>query len=109
MPLVSTAQSGRPVNSQADSQQGGGARESEKASKTDIKSGSEDWFAVIRVVDGDTFWVDNGSEKGLKIRLIGVDRRHRVTPHKPKGDSADHVTSGMLTGKKSASNMTFAV
>ncbi len=28
---------------------------------------------VTKVVDGDTFWVDDGSEKGLKIRLIGVD------------------------------------
>jgi micrococcal nuclease len=24
-------------------------------------------------VDGDTFWVDDGSEKGIKVRLIGVD------------------------------------
>lgn len=26
-----------------------------------------------KVVDGDTFWVDDGSPKGMKIRLIGVD------------------------------------
>ena len=31
------------------------------------------YFSVRKVVDGDTFWIDNGSEKGLKIRLIGVD------------------------------------
>jgi micrococcal nuclease len=31
------------------------------------------FLAVKKVVDGDTFWVDNGSPKGLKIRLIGVD------------------------------------
>jgi len=31
------------------------------------------WYNVTRVVDGDTFWVDNGSGKGLKIRLTGVD------------------------------------
>src|SRR5665648_371635 len=31
------------------------------------------YFNVTKVVDGDTFWVDDGSEKGLKIRLIGVD------------------------------------
>lgn len=30
-------------------------------------------YSVIKVVDGDTFWVDDGSEKGLKVRLIGVD------------------------------------
>ena len=28
---------------------------------------------VTKVVDGDTFWADDGSEKGVKIRLIGVD------------------------------------
>ena len=32
-----------------------------------------EYFAVTRVVDGDTFWIDDGSEKGRKIRLIGVD------------------------------------
>jgi micrococcal nuclease len=32
-----------------------------------------DRYLVTKVVDGDTFWVDNGSPKGLKIRLIGVD------------------------------------
>ncbi len=31
------------------------------------------YFSVKRVVDGDTFWIDDGSQKGLKIRLIGVD------------------------------------
>ena len=31
------------------------------------------YLPVLRVVDGDTFWVDDGSEKGMKVRLIGVD------------------------------------
>ncbi len=31
------------------------------------------YLTVTRVVDGDTFWADNGTEKGMKIRLIGVD------------------------------------
>jgi len=31
------------------------------------------WYYVTRVVDGDTFWIDDGSSEGLKIRLIGVD------------------------------------
>lgn len=31
------------------------------------------YYAVTKVVDGDTFWVDNGTPKGMKIRLIGVD------------------------------------
>jgi endonuclease YncB( thermonuclease family) len=37
------------------------------------------YYQVTRVVDGDTFWIDDGSEKGLKIRLIGVDAPSRVT------------------------------
>lgn len=28
---------------------------------------------VKKIVDGDTFWLDDGSVKGIKIRLIGVD------------------------------------
>jgi len=32
-----------------------------------------EYFPVTRVVDGDTFWVDDGTAKGVKIRLIGVD------------------------------------
>ena len=31
------------------------------------------WYTVTRVVDGDTFWINDGSREGLKIRLIGVD------------------------------------
>jgi len=31
------------------------------------------YLEVKSVVDGDTFWADNGSEKGIKIRLIGID------------------------------------
>lgn len=31
------------------------------------------YMKVTRVVDGDTFWADDGSEKGVKIRLIGID------------------------------------
>ncbi len=32
-----------------------------------------EYLEVKSVVDGDTFWADNGSENGVKIRLIGVD------------------------------------
>mgnify|MGYP000972787140 CR=1 FL=1 len=31
------------------------------------------FFIVKRVIDGDTFVIDDGSNKGLTIRLIGVD------------------------------------
>lgn len=34
---------------------------------------AEAYYTVTKVVDGDTFWVDDGTEKGRKVRLIGVD------------------------------------
>ncbi len=30
-------------------------------------------FIVTKVVDGDTFWIKDGSSRGRKIRLIGID------------------------------------
>jgi|SRR5690606_16080426 len=38
-----------------------------------ILSGRNDQYKVKKVVDGDTFWVDNHTEQGLKVRLIGID------------------------------------
>lgn len=35
--------------------------------------GTEKYYIVVKVVDGDTFWIDDGTEKGQKVRLIGVD------------------------------------
>lgn len=30
-------------------------------------------YSIKKIVDGDTFWIDNGTDKGLKVRLIGVN------------------------------------
>jgi len=62
------------------------------------------WYTVTHVVDGDTFWVDDGSAKGLKIRLIGVDAPEtRNNGKKLKGfygtESSAYLT-GLLSGKK---------
>lgn len=40
---------------------------------TPSERASGDYYTVTKVIDGDTFWVDDGSEKGRKVRLIGVD------------------------------------
>lgn len=37
------------------------------------KNTSDKYYRVTKVVDGDTFWIDDGTERGLKVRLIGVD------------------------------------
>ncbi|MDX5321544.1 MAG: thermonuclease family protein [Bacteroidota bacterium] len=31
------------------------------------------WFPVTQVIDGDTFWINDGSEKWKKVRFIGID------------------------------------
>jgi micrococcal nuclease len=41
------------------------------------------WYEIKKFVDGDTFYVDDGSKKGVKIRLIGVDTPE--TKHPKKG------------------------
>lgn len=38
-----------------------------------VHSEEAEKFLVTKVVDGDTFWIKDGSPKGQKIRLIGVD------------------------------------
>ncbi len=38
-------------------------------------------FTLIKVVDGDIIWVDNGGR--MKIRMIGMDTPESVDPRKP--------------------------
>jgi micrococcal nuclease len=37
------------------------------------RSNSQQLYSIKKFVDGDTFWVNDGSEKGLKLRLIGIN------------------------------------
>jgi micrococcal nuclease len=64
---------------------------------------SDDYYAVTKIVDGDTFWVDDGSEKGMKIRLIGVDapesRRSFNKEVGHYGKEAKEYLTQMLDGK----------
>src|SRR5690606_36208581 len=46
------------------------------SNKNDIANVAEqtqELYTVTKVIDGDTFWVDNGTPKGIKIRLTGID------------------------------------
>ncbi len=64
---------------------------------------SDNLFEVTKVVDGDTFWVDDGSEKGLKIRLIGVNTPETRHPQKQVeyyGTEASDYVKSLLTGRK---------
>ena len=40
-------------------------------------------FKVLKIVDGDTFYIDDGTEKGISVRLIGVDTPETKHPRKP--------------------------
>lgn len=50
---------------------GSGKRKS--GAKSSTLAVPNEFLAVTKVVDGDTFWADDGTVKGVKIRLIGVD------------------------------------
>ena len=61
------------------------------------------YMQVKRVVDGDTFWVYDGSTKGLKVRLIGVDTPETVHPRKAVehyGVEASEYVKSLLEGSR---------
>jgi micrococcal nuclease len=47
-------------------------REDEPSRKEKEKRWKEGYAYVTKVIDGDTFWVDNGTES-FKVRFIGID------------------------------------
>ena len=62
------------------------------------------YYKVTKIVDGDTFWIDDGTAKGIKVRLIGIDApESRKTFKKQMGyfgkESKNHLTN-LLKGKK---------
>lgn len=61
-------------------------------------------YKVIRVVDGDTFWIEDGSNEGKKIRMIGIDAPESRNAFKKVkahyGDKAKAYLENLLTGKK---------
>ena len=70
----------------------------------DRKRGKEAvFYPVSRIVDGDTFWVDNESEKGIKIRLTGVDapetRNSRNKVKAAFGDESTRYLTDLIAGK----------
>lgn len=71
---------------------------------TTLRESGGRYYPVTKVVDGDTFWVDDGSEKGLKIRLIGVDapesRRTRSKEIAYYGQESKVYLTGLIGGMK---------
>jgi micrococcal nuclease len=67
------------------------------------KRNSHKLYPVLRVIDGDTFRVNDGSPKGMIIRLIGVDAPEtRNTGHKVKSKFGSASTEYLrkLIGEK---------
>jgi len=61
------------------------------------------YLPVTKIVDGDTFWIDDGSEKGMKIRLIGINTPETVHPQKEVeyfGRESSDYLKNLLSGKK---------
>ena len=62
------------------------------------------YFPVKKVVDGDTFWIDDGSVKGIKVRLIGIDApESHKTGNKdvaPFGREASDYLTGVIGGRR---------
>lgn len=62
------------------------------------------FYPVTRIVDGDTFWINDGSPKGIKVRLTGVDapetRNSRNKVKAAFGDESTRYLTGLISGKK---------
>jgi micrococcal nuclease len=74
----------------------------EPKTKTLQISGSN-WYPIKKFIDGDTFYVDNGSKKGVKIRLIGIDTPETKHPKKGVeyfGKEASAYIKNLLEGEK---------
>ena len=68
------------------------------------KKQQEQYYPVKKVVDGDTFWIDDGSPKGIKVRLIGIDApESRDTRNKEAtelGKEATTYLENLIGGEK---------
>lgn len=54
-------------------------------------------YKVKKVVDGDTFWIEDGTEKGQKIRLIGINApESRNTGRKKKQPFGKEAKSHLI-------------
>lgn len=67
-------------------------------------TGDSRFYPVKKVVDGDTFWIDDGSLKGIKVRFIGIDapESHRTGNKEkaPFGREASDFLTGIIGGKE---------
>ncbi len=62
------------------------------------------YYQVTKVVDGDTFWIDNLQPEGLKIRFIGIDAPESRNAFKKKkqfyGKESKEFLTALLKDQK---------
>jgi micrococcal nuclease len=62
------------------------------------------YYKVKKVSDGDTFWIDNGTKEGEKIRIIGIDApESRATGKKQKqyfGEESKQYLTQLILNKE---------
>lgn len=72
-------------------------------SEQSVSAEKEGFFKVTKILDGDTFWAEDESDKGIKIRLIGVDAPESRNVFKKKkgyfGEEAKAYLSNMFEGQ----------
>lgn len=68
------------------------------------RNNSKRYYSIKKFIDGDTFWINDGSKKGVKIRLIGVDTPENQArfgnPEEYFGDEASAFVKSILLNKK---------
>jgi micrococcal nuclease len=62
------------------------------------------WYTVRKFIDGDTFWIDDSTATGIKVRLIGMDTPEAKNVFKkkkhPMGKEVSRYVETLLTGTK---------
>lgn len=58
--------------------------------------GDNELFKVVKLVDGDTFWVEDRLERRIKIRLIGMDAPENRNAFKKKKHPLGAISSAYL-------------
>jgi len=62
------------------------------------------YYSVKKFVDGDTYWLDDGSKKGVKVRLIGINapepRNYFKMKEEPFGKEASAYIKTLIGNRK---------
>ena len=64
----------------------------------------DEFYSVKKFVDGDTYWLDDGTTEGVKVRLIGINspepRNYFKMKEEPYGKEASAFMKKLIGSKK---------